>query len=298
LEPSLINFPVWRAGKVIKADNKLNIADSLRLADEILSRSDEFLEVVRDCADKHGMNPLNFEPGNAVVEHKETPIIRFPKFEMRDERLCCIGSISLTACCEERRSKIWTRLSLREVDGRPAVKLATGDTQSYFELLYPMLTCFANGVTKQYEEIVKSMSLASSLEERYRFRIGGLNSSDDRLRITMDQLAARNISTLEETLEKVTESFHAYLPLFVLSSSTPPVNGSEMLGFARGPNRYMRYYEDREPRREFGSVSITETSANEARVNCLCFNAPGTSSPFTPADMATAAILNDYARVL
>ncbi len=296
-----ISFPVLRFGKIIKpkTTGPLSAEQALSVAEQIKSHTDDFLEVFRLCISKSDGSFSVLEGESTVIESNEnTPIVRFPKFHISTPPWQCAGSVSLTVCCGEKRSKIWTRTSLRSIDDRPALGLDYDASQDYFKKSLPLMECLASSVRNKYEGIIKGMGLADMLEEQYQFNIYGINSSDYRLFETLEKISVRQVTTLEETLRKFPESKEAYIPLFMLASGKHLTDSADMIKYARRPFTAMRFVESKEDARNFSSVSITHTEKDEALINCLCYADISHPISYSPADMATARLLDNFARAL
>lgn len=296
-----ISFPVLRFGKIIKpkTTGPLNAEQAMSVAEQIKSHTDDFLEIFRSCISESGGTLSVLDGESTVIEcNEKTPIVRFPKFHISTLPWQCAGSVSLTVCCGEKRSKIWTRTSLRSIHDKPALGLDFDASQNYFKKSLPLMQSLASNVRNKYEMIIKDMGLADMLEEQYQFNIFGINSADYRLFETLEKVSTRQVTSLEETLRKLPDSVEAYVPLFMLASGKHLTDSADMIKYARRPFTAMRFVENKEDTRKYSSISITHTEKDEALINCLCYADIAHPVSYSPADMATARLLDNYARVL
>lgn len=291
-----ISFPVIRIGKVVKANKNLTEFQSKQVADEIDSKSSEFIGLLTNCYKESGAVYKQLDKG-VWWENKETPIINFPAFELYYKDYTCITRSSLTICCKERRSKIWVRASLRKIGNNDSNNLSLSTAKSFFSHLKELINCLIDTTYSNYLNLITEMKLADQMFEKYRFKLYGMNSNNINLENLVRKFSTRRFNRIEDALRN-DEYINSIKPLFMNYRHGITNNREDLLSYTRQDNKYYHYLEGNLPNRDYRSFSVTHAYTNHSLINCLCFHDNKSFPRRTPADNATAYILNKYAQTL
>ncbi len=294
-ERCVTNYPVLRRGAIIQADSTLTDDDSIRVGEEILNRACVFQTRMTKCF--RGDNSfIEFKPGEkARGKYAQTPIIDFPLFTVDLGKFRCNGRVSLTVCNYARQSKIWSRLSLSSVGGEHAYAMKSRDTSSFFAIADRMAALLVKGTLSQYEKILSRLSIAERIEQKYGFRLRGINSSDQALEGFLKAMAGDEAGELSTA--------------FVQNEYRVPL--SPLLRMSFGPGRvalttaakrlshrdwsvHLQEQEQQLPR--MTAVSTCFTGKRQTRVDTLCFNQEAERGERPPALIATRRTLIRFAR--
>jgi hypothetical protein len=148
-----------------------------------------------------------------------------------------------------------------------------------------------------YQEILNRLKFADELEVRYSFDIAGVNSRNRLLERLLSDVSTAKVKGLEDAVSQG-DSLQSILPLFALHGSEGRLDADGVIAAARSDDTFVRFVESTHESNGYQGIAVTGTGMNRAQVNCLCFHDfPGATNT-TPADRATAAVLQKYARRL
>lgn len=290
----MFNFPVLRIGQVVKAEKNINPKQAEHIADTIVESESRFMDGIIKCYNDHGgSRPPQQVNDELKREVKETTIINFRAFEVYFKEYVCQSRVSLTVCCEEKRSKIWARMSLKKSENANANNFDRMENEKFYKYAEVIANCLVDATKKTYNKILRELGYAKKLEKRYLFRIFGINSHNKDLNTLFQEIENSRIIRFEDAVE-IKPYRDGLSPLFKSSVKSP----NEMIKKARSQDSYLQYFEGSEKDKEFKSFTFTKALNDKTDVTCLCYNEPIPEVKHTQADNATAAILDRYASIL
>jgi len=294
LDRQVINFPVSRFGRICKADTPLTDLQSFKVAAEIKRQGKKFLARLVRCFDDSGATEIIKSRENIIILPTDTPIINFPSYDIRTKEYLLCSRISVTVCQFARRSKIWSRISLRRIKGRHALELTENETDSFFHFADSLTEEIVKVTFDEYRKLLQDLRASDELYERYSFRLRGINSDDNKLRRLMQDIALRNICTLEEVIAH-NDYFGALEVLFKFALNKSKVNPRLISGLKSQKDWDFSFLDGQIKKKPLRSVVMTRPETNITTINCICYNGSKRFNGYMPADLATLELLIDYA---
>ncbi|MFH1891427.1 MAG: hypothetical protein ABIK83_01940 [Candidatus Zixiibacteriota bacterium] len=295
MDRNFLNFPIFRLGSILKANATLTDTTSRRVAREIKNRGELFLAgMLRSLNESGGSDIRPCSQHGIRLRSAEPPIVDFPPYDLELNGFKIRSRTSLTVCMFVRRSKLWTRISVLRYAGRPAYGLSGDAVHDIRDQAEKAMVVLLQSIQSEYERILRDLSIADVLSRLYDFWICGLNTSDpvfEQLRVAISRHEIPNLKSALQN-EKFFRSMSELLS-FVLRERG--VIRDQSFDLTQLGETRSTIQKSRDSNGKPEAVVLTAPRYDSTSINCLCYNTSDDMTKKSPAEVATARLVEEFA---
>lgn len=282
--PLKINYPIARLGRIVQSDVMLTDTKSEQTAKAIEQNADLFRQKISEKLQGLGAKIL-FEAGEDYFRISETPpIISFKEITIDLKGFRISTRLSLTVCNYSRNSKIWSRMTLQELNGGAAFGLDNMAAKSFLVAAEEANREVIKSALDIYESIMCESGTAARLEPRYELALGGFNTDDRRLQLLFQEIENGEFSGVENLISEYDDTLSILFGLCLKQSHIDSASQSQL---DRVNEIDISYLPGTAEDSATGALVIGHPDDHCTNVGCISYDTTIDSRSTKPAERAT-----------
>lgn len=272
------------------------LTNALSVAKAILSRSHQFEESRLHCFESADIKSfdISVKDKEARLDDAETTIVNFPRWDVRIGKFLCRHKMSLTVCRYGQRSKVWSRMTLLEVEDQEAAGISASTVGDFYKTAESLMNCTLKAAYKNYGTTLSDMGVSRELKLHYNFRFRGVNTHDENTSRLLNMYQSGQIGDLGDALDREDLS-HPIAALYAFAQGVPGYLQYSSKDIASDPDWNWSILSGYDQLESLAAVLAIHTDLHMTKAECLCYSPAGVSRQVASAELATKVLLRRYA---
>jgi len=224
------SYPIVRTGCILLSDIPitdelgLKARDAIDKSTSVNKNGGRYFDLIKSFSESGLKFKRKVKSKEAFRWHNENRrILDSPEVVLQLGKFEILARHCLTVCSSERKSKVWSRYTLRGVHDIPADSLDQGQTQEFYKAVSSFSTKFTAKWRELYLSDLAAVGIRSQSFFPYPLEVSAANYPSVKVSTLRRSLAAGNALTSEIILEKnkaITES--------LLTIGSEPLFGAQL----------------------------------------------------------------------